>query len=211
MVILTSIDHTSRIHEVRFIKHPVHPSTDDLIFIAAEDRKISVYELRHHPVEAAANQSTPEEGDEQPKSTSQYVLIAELIGHENRVKAIDEFPLSIPSSPNGDGFTTKILASCSSDGKIHIYDLSLLPAPCLATSSDDLVKKLEPIGLYDTKGTRLTCLTLAGGDARVPSLPVRVSHEDERNEGKSREDEEGEEGSDGPDGEREHSEKEDED
>src|SRR5258708_31621343 len=118
MVVVTTIDHPSRIHQVRFIKHPTYPSTDDLIFIAAEDRKISVYELRHHQVEVTADQPTPDEGDEEPKLTSHYVLVAELIGHENRGKAIDELSLCIPSSPNNNELTTKILASCSSDGKI---------------------------------------------------------------------------------------------
>ncbi|KAF8324348.1 WD40-repeat-containing domain protein [Cantharellus anzutake] len=215
MTVVTTINHPSRIHEIRFIKHPSHSSTRDLIFIAAEDKKISVYEPQEHP---ATEEGISEAGF---RSTWNYVLKAELIGHNNRVKAFDTLVVSMPSTDSKDDTpsSTRILASCSSDGNIHIYDLALLPAPCFSpsnlstpgtnikepNSSNSPILKLRPIGVYDTKGTRLTCLTLAEGEAKeVAELPISVG----KKRGKKRklreiEDEDEDEDESGDEGERE--------
>lgn len=51
----------------------------------------------------------------------------------------------------------------SSDGKIHIYDLYDLPEPETENVLSK-IKEIQPVAVYDTKGTRLTCVTLAEGD-----------------------------------------------
>ena len=57
----------------------------------------------------------------------------------------------------------------SSDGKLHAYDLGELPAPSSTKASkdteDDAVLEIQPSGIYDSKGTRFTCVTVADGDA----------------------------------------------
>lgn len=66
---------------------------------------------------------------------------------------------------------TTILASASSDGMIHVYDLAFLPLPSSSSTSPSSdtttstpIPTLLPIVKYDTKGTRLICLTLAGSE-----------------------------------------------
>jgi protein MAK11 len=55
-----------------------------------------------------------------------------------------------------------LLASVSSDGFVNLYDLSQLPA---RTAGAAAVPELAPVSQYDTKKTRLTCVTMAEGGA----------------------------------------------
>ena len=108
------------------------------------------------------------------------------------MKAVDTIHIALPEGASRN--STTIVATISSDGKLRLYDLAALP------SSSEEKTQLEPIAEYDTKGTRLTCLTLADGDgANVPANGKRKRGDDED------EDEEvdlgsGEEGEDGSEG-----------
>lgn len=116
-----------------------------------------------------------------------------------RVRAID-----ILTTP-----TTSYLGSASSDGKVHVYDLDTI-LESSQNSSPIEPAQLEPAAVYDTNGSRLTCLTLAedaGG-----SVPVELGKRkraslngDRRSESDESEDKDGdnvesEEGSDEEDG-----------
>lgn len=74
-----------------------------------------------------------------------------------RVKAAQVLQIALPSS--SDRSSTTIVSTISSDGKIHIYDLAEL------LTSGDEKHQLHPAAVYDTKGSRLTCLALAEGAA----------------------------------------------
>ena len=74
------------------------------------------------------------------------------------MKAIDTISLALPPSSSTPA-TTTIVCTISSDGKIHIYDLASLDDP-----PGEQRQRLEPAAVYDTKGTRLTCVTLSDGD-----------------------------------------------
>ena len=89
------------------------------------------------------------------------------------VKSIDNLPIALSNSK-----TTTNLATVSSDGWIHVYDMSTIPS--LSSPSKNQVD-IQPIARYDTKGTRLTCVTLADGDAEAGSEVVgkRKREEDE--------------------------------
>lgn len=82
MTAIQSISHPSRIHDVRFIRHPSTKGDQDphdLLFVAAEDKRISVYaRCRRDEVEAADN----ERGDS--AQMSEYAIVAELVGHTAR-------------------------------------------------------------------------------------------------------------------------------
>jgi protein MAK11 len=79
------------------------------------------------------------------------------------VKAVEILPLALPRSTKANApLSTIILCTASSDGKIHVYDLALLPADQKAGSE---VLQISPVAEYDTKGTRLTCVTIADGEA----------------------------------------------
>lgn len=51
------------------------------------------------------------------------------------------------------------MSTASSDGNIFVYDLSQLPIDL-----PEETPQFTPIASYDTKGSRLVCLTMADGD-----------------------------------------------
>jgi protein MAK11 len=89
-----------------------------------------------------------------------------------RVKAIDTIRVALPSTQRD---STTILSSVSSDGTVNVYDLSILPPPAPIAPSD--IPEISPVVTYDSKGSRLTCVTLAEGEvdhAEQPS-PEKVA------------------------------------
>lgn len=82
------------------------------------------------------------------------------------VKALDTLciALPIPSRPS-----TTILTTVSSDGNIHLYDLFALPSSSASSHAVEYkdLPQIEPVAIYDTKGSRLTCVTLADGSVGV--------------------------------------------
>lgn len=59
------------------------------------------------------------------------------------------------------------MSTASSDGKIFVYDLAVLPA---ASEPPEEPPTFQPIASYDTKGSRLVCLTMADGEpTKMPS------------------------------------------
>ncbi len=71
----------------------------------------------------------------------------------NRVKAVQTLSIALPSHKS-----TTIACTVSSDGKIHVYDLGDLK------KDSEEFQELQPVAIYDSKGTRLTCVTVADGD-----------------------------------------------
>jgi protein MAK11 len=71
------------------------------------------------------------------------------------VKAIDTLQVSLPNQA-----TTTLVATISSDGKARIYDLAQVPRPVPKSK----VESIEPVGEYDSNGSRLVCLALVGSD-----------------------------------------------
>jgi protein MAK11 len=65
----------------------------------------------------------------------------------------------------------------SSDGTVNVYDLSLLPHPTPIEESD--IPEISPVVTYDSRGSRLTCVTLAGGemDHTEQSTPAKRKRE----------------------------------
>ncbi|KAH0836807.1 WD40-repeat-containing domain protein [Lanmaoa asiatica] len=139
MALRHTITHPSRIHSLRFCKRVY--GDGELLLVAAEDKKVSIYQVSEDP------QSPP-------------TIIAEMIGHLNRVKAVETLHIVLPKSTSKSGGareTTIVVCTISSDGKIFVYDLAALPAE----TKEKL--QLHPVAEYDTKGTRLTCLAVAEG------------------------------------------------
>lgn len=82
---IQSIQHPSRIQDVRFSRHPLASDTDsgvdanELLFVAGEDKKITVYASSNsHPA------SSENDDDETGEPVSNYSVVAELVGHTNR-------------------------------------------------------------------------------------------------------------------------------
>lgn len=88
MTLIQSIQHPSRIQDVRFCRHPHDldaTDADELLFVSAEDKKVSVYASRPEFVKAKAmNGEEDEEEEEEAPADAAYGIVAELIGHANR-------------------------------------------------------------------------------------------------------------------------------
>jgi len=89
-----------------------------------------------------------------------------LLKKSCRVKAIDTIKVALPSTRRD---STTILSSVSSEGTINVYDLSLLPPPTPIAPSD--IPEISPVVTYDSKGSRLTCVTLAEGEVDHTEQP----------------------------------------
>ncbi|GAA95282.1 uncharacterized protein L969DRAFT_92459 [Mixia osmundae IAM 14324] len=85
-------------------------------------------------------------------SGGSFAQRAQFVGHTNRVKSIKTVTLT-----DADGAEIDFLVSISSDGKINIYSLDALSRPA------DV--EIAPLASFDTKGSRLTCLTVTGIEA----------------------------------------------
>ena len=147
-----------------------------MILVGAEDKKLSVYFI-------------PSETSEAP-----YV-IAEMVGHANRfawafivltvrltfhrrrVKAVDTLVVSLPNQA-----TTTVVSTISSDGKARVYDLAQVPRPVPGSKA----VAIEPVGEYDSNGTRLVCLALVDSTGTEEEGPTvvgkRKRSEDDREE-----------------------------
>jgi len=143
--ILHTLEHASRIHDVKFVQRV--GGGGEVVLIAAEDKKTTVYEV-----------SSNSENDLRLRPA------AYLIGHGNRVKAIDTIRISLPPSTSRD--PTTVISTVSSDGTVNVYDLSLLPPP--APTGTTNMPEISPVVTYDSKGSRLTCITLADGEMSHP-------------------------------------------
>ncbi|CCM02642.1 uncharacterized protein FIBRA_04746 [Fibroporia radiculosa] len=136
MTLLHSITHPSRLHDVRFCRRVV--GNGEVLLVAAEDKKVSVYDV----------------------SSDKTVIpniIAEMIGHTNRVKAVEVLSVSLPTAYTIRSWTT-LVSTISSDGRVRLYDMASVPV-----STEGKIQ-LDAIAEYDTKGSRLTCLTMADGE-----------------------------------------------
>lgn len=71
------------------------------------------------------------------------------------MKAVDTLEVSLPNQT-----TTTLVATISSDGKARVYDLAQVPKP----TPKSKVETIEPVGEYDSNGSRLVCLTLVDSD-----------------------------------------------
>lgn len=74
--------------------------------------------------------------------------------------------IALPAASSRE--STTIICTASSDGKIFLYDLASLPA----SPADKTVLEILPVAEYDSKGTRLTCVTLADGDVEGSGAAV---------------------------------------
>ncbi|KAF5351306.1 hypothetical protein D9758_008013 [Tetrapyrgos nigripes] len=135
--LIHTITHPSRIHDVKFCLRV--NSKEEVLFVGAEDKKLSIYDVSTDP-------------ENPPK------IIGAMVGHSNRIKAVQTLDIALP--PSSGRTSTTIVSTVSSDGNIHVYDLADLPSEKTATMIE-----IQPVAVYDTKQTRLTCLTLAEGEA----------------------------------------------
>ncbi|KAG8893725.1 hypothetical protein FRC01_013395, partial [Tulasnella sp. 417] len=155
MTLLCQITHTARIQDLRFVSRPGTSTDSEVLLVAGEDKKVTVYE--EGKPSTIANGDNAEEAENGAQVIA-YKVISHFVGHDSRVKALATLPVTLPSESQ-----TTYLTTIGSDGKIHLYDLSDLPPPSNATSVPPESFQILPIATYDTKGSRLTSLTMADG------------------------------------------------
>ncbi|KAF8347961.1 WD40-repeat-containing domain protein [Amanita rubescens] len=190
MTLLHNITHPSRLHDVKFASRPPSSSGGegggkggDLLLAGAEDKKLTVYQVYPDP-------QTP------PR------VIAELIGHERRVKAVQTIaiqPSNLGSQQQPRRPVVIIACTASSDGKIRLFDLASIPE--VVRENDEGLVQIDPVAEYDTKGTRLTCIAVADGDNEgeggegqgLKAVVGKRKREDEGEDDVGSESEEGEE------------------
>lgn len=86
----------------------------------------------------------------------------------------------------------KLAVSISSDGRIRVYSLAALDTP----SAEQKVMALDPIAAYDTRGSRLTCLTVVSVQRRKGGATQGREDEEEQDGSSSNDEEESEPESD---------------
>ncbi|KAI0057215.1 WD40 repeat-like protein [Artomyces pyxidatus] len=144
---LHTLTHTARIHDVKFVQRV--GGDGEVLLVAGEDKNVTAYAIDSDPTVAP-------------------VPIAKFVGHGNRAKAIDTLRIALPLSTRP---STTILSSVSSDGTIYVYDLFALPPASSPSEGQKSLPDIQPVAAYDSKGTRLTCVTLADGDVAIdPSV-----------------------------------------
>ncbi|KAG8879570.1 hypothetical protein FRB98_005650 [Tulasnella sp. 332] len=126
--------------------------------------------------DADEDESGGDEDSDEDETHIAYQLVAEFLGHESRVKAMDTLQVSLPTSLDASPLVTTYLTTISSDGKIHVYDCADVPPHATSSSSpsaskpSSAAKAIHPIARYDTKGSRLTCVAFADGE-----VPLHVN------------------------------------
>ncbi|THH12062.1 hypothetical protein EW145_g254 [Phellinidium pouzarii] len=154
MALLLTFTHPSRVQDVRFCSNVAPNNECEFLLVAAEDKKVTIYSTTS-------------------KDSTSLPVIAEVIGHQNRVKAMDILSIAITSFHSW----TTILCTVSSDGWIRIFDLGALVSPD-NKDKNKMLTTLEAIAEYDTKGSRLTCCALADGDANIEDITGKRKHGD---------------------------------
>lgn len=99
------------------------------------------------------------------------------------VKAVDTLSIALPPIPNNPEArsSTTLICTISSDGKVRLFDLASLPTK--EPSPNETRTQLNPVGEYDTKGTRLTCMAIADGDIEdVGGVNGKRKREEEQDE-----------------------------
>lgn len=162
MTLLSSINHPARIHDIRFSQVSLE---NDVLMVAAEDKRVTIYSLERLA-----------EGDPVDGPDDRISVLCYLDGHTNRYASI------IPTMPvmlNCRNYSVKGLdvlsfqdatyvTTVSSDGRIHLYEVST-NSLTVNPSNRAEPPSFDPLVAYDTKGSRLTCVTIVEGRPDIPN------------------------------------------
>ncbi|WVW81513.1 hypothetical protein I302_103507 [Kwoniella bestiolae CBS 10118] len=219
--LLHTLETKSRFNTLLFATIPPvnGPETEEeLLCVGTEKGVVEVYNIKVG-IEEPQSESEDEQEDEAEGSESKgkgatVERVGTLVGHTNRIKSISALRFEVPAEDD-EIRPTILLTTVSSDGLINVYDLFFVE------NSHEIAGKgenntIDPIASYDTKGSRLTCVTLADGQDLFKKLTKQKSSggapakagqknesEDEDSEEEEEEDEDMYESGEGDDGEEE--------
>ena len=147
---VAQIEHPKRLHDIGFVRSNIIGNNDkrddqhELMLVASEAGILHVFDL--DDLQGTGEDASPRE-------------VARLVGHTNRVRSAVATHVQA-----NDGTEHLLVTTISSDGYIRVFELCL-------SREEPLVPELEALAAYDTKKSRLTCLSAVGFDPDASDLP----------------------------------------
>ncbi|GAC99763.1 hypothetical protein PHSY_007366 [Pseudozyma hubeiensis SY62] len=169
---LAEVEEKKRIGDVCFFRVKDGEGRErELFFAGLEDGIVKVFDLDASVVEESKDAKVAEEDDEDSddeedeEDLTPLVEVGRLVGHKNRVRSVIVLPVLLPRG--GQSTTSYVAITISSDGLIRTFDLSsiitsLSSTPRTRSEYASSIVSVESNAHFDTKGTRLTCLTAVG-------------------------------------------------
>lgn len=176
----------------------------ELFFAGLEDGLVKVFDLdakitdEATQVKAAATEGEEEESSDaedegEEEDLTPLVEVGRLVGHKNRVRSVAVLPVLVASASGKgkqkaqDRARSYVAVTISSDGFFRTFDLSAIVNQLSSTERSlaeyaEQVVSVESNAQFDTKGTRLTCLT-AVGLAGTANTSVGLEEEDDEEDG----------------------------
>ncbi|CAO1636948.1 unnamed protein product [Jaminaea pallidilutea] len=140
-----------------------------VLFVAREDKRVGAYRFDRKVFDALDERQSKEgdgdddedEEDEDEEAARTLQEIGWLQGHKARVKSISLQPLLVQ-----DGSEVLTATTISSDGLVRIFDVrSFVQKDAQHDTASPAV--IQSCAEFDTKGARLTCLSVVGGDGSI--------------------------------------------
>ena len=167
MTKLAEVERRERLHDVSFLRAPVAGGAEhELMFVATEAGTAIVYDL--DALEQAAGEDTAPSPSE----------LARLVGHRNRVRSVCAL-----RAQTADGSEHVLATTISSDGYVRVFSL----ADALRSGDKP---ELESVAEFNTKRSRLTCLSVVGFDVAAEMGDLEEEPEGEGLDAFDEEDEE---------------------
>ncbi|CDU25399.1 related to MAK11 protein (maintenance of killer toxin-encoding satellite M1 dsRNA) [Sporisorium scitamineum] len=181
MTKVAELEEKQRIGDVCFFRvKDAEGKERELFFAGLEDGIVKVFDLDASVTEESKNASTSKkvkeedeasesDEEEEEEDLAPLVEVGRLVGHKNRVRSVAVLPVSISSSKGKQKTQARsyVGVTISSDGFIRTFDLSPIVNSLTSTERTlsqyaEQVVSVESNVQFDTKGTRLTCLTAVG-------------------------------------------------
>ncbi|WVQ64545.1 uncharacterized protein L199_002712 [Kwoniella botswanensis] len=209
--LLHTLETKSRFNTLLFATIPPvnGPMTEEeLLCVGTEKGIVEVYNIKVGTEEPQSDsEDEDEEGEAEGSETkgngAKVERVGTLVGHTNRIKSISALPFEVPAEDE-EIRPTILLTTVSSDGLINVHDLFWVEnSPQFQGVGEN--NTIEPIASYNTKGSRLTCVTLADGqdlskklakqrsNGGTPAKTTRVDDEEEEDSEDDEDDDEEEE------------------
>lgn len=153
MTKLAEIERRERVHDAWFVTSDVGGEKCEYLFVATESAIVAIYDMDHLP--------SPADVDD---AVAAPVELARLVGHKNRcgvtfLRRLTHRVRSVRAMHvhTEEGEKRVMATTISSDGYIRVFDATAAVAERRAN-----VLEINPIAEYNTKGYRLTCLSVVG-------------------------------------------------
>ncbi|KAK6904938.1 hypothetical protein I203_105757 [Kwoniella mangroviensis CBS 8507] len=154
-------------------------SEEELLCVGTEKGIVEVYNIKVGTEEPHSDSEDEDEDEEAEASetkgnSAKVERVGTLVGHTNRIKSLSALPFEVPAEDE-EIRPTILLTTVSSDGLINVHDLFWVEnSPQFQGVGED--NTIEPIASYNTKGSRLTCVTLADGQDLSKKLAKQRSN-----------------------------------